>query len=127
MAMIQKRRRKRRRNGPPVSHQSDGWQTQFSLPADMTGEAVSWARAIICTLLRPDGPEAVIVIVGDNADEALPVLANRLLEQQRSRDPQLQVDTNKSIEAQRPYVATTEDVSPRRPDVRFFHRAGQSG
>lgn len=46
----------------------------------------------------PTGQKAVIVIVGDNTDEALPVLANRLLEQQRSRDPQLQVVTNKSIE-----------------------------
>ena len=44
------------------------------------------------------GQKAVIVIVGDNTSEDLGVLAQRLEEQQRSRDPQLQVVTNKSIE-----------------------------
>ncbi|WP_432214927.1 DcrB-related protein, partial [Salmonella enterica] len=44
------------------------------------------------------GQKAVPVLVGDNTDEALGALANRLPEQQRSRDPQLQVVINKSIE-----------------------------
>jgi hypothetical protein len=48
----------------------------------------------------------VIVIVGDNTDEDLGVMAKRLEEQQRSRDPQLQVVTNKSIRGERPHAAT---------------------
>ena len=44
------------------------------------------------------GQKAVIVIVGDNTTEELSALTKRLEEQQRSRDPQLQVVTNKSIE-----------------------------
>lgn len=72
----------------------------FSLPADMTDQSGKLGtQRIICIVYSdPTGQKAVIVIVGDNTDEALPVLANRLLEQQRSRDPQLQVVTNKSIE-----------------------------
>jgi len=44
------------------------------------------------------GQKAVIVIVGDDTNEDLGVLAKRLEDQQRSRDPQLQVVTNKAIE-----------------------------
>lgn len=40
----------------------------------------------------------MIVIVGDSTNEELSVLAQRLEDQQRSRDPQLQVVTNKSID-----------------------------
>jgi hypothetical protein len=36
--------------------------------------------------------------VGDNTQEDLSVLAKRLEDQQRSRDPQLQVVTNRAIE-----------------------------
>ncbi|MGQ7031570.1 phage sensitivity protein DcrB, partial [Escherichia coli] len=42
--------------------------------------------------------KAVIVIMGDDPKEDLAVLAKRLEDQQRSRDPQLQVVTNKAIE-----------------------------
>ena len=44
------------------------------------------------------GQKAVIVIVGDSTNEDLAVLAKRLEDQQRSRDPQLQVVSNKSLE-----------------------------
>ncbi|WP_163628424.1 DcrB-related protein, partial [Morganella morganii] len=44
------------------------------------------------------GQKAVIVIVGDDTSEDLAVLSKRLEDQQRGRDPQLQVVTNKSIE-----------------------------
>lgn len=40
----------------------------------------------------------MIVIVGDDTSEDLGVLAKRPEDQQRSRDPQLQVVTNKSVE-----------------------------
>ncbi|MEH2766785.1 DcrB family lipoprotein, partial [Klebsiella pneumoniae] len=44
------------------------------------------------------GQKAVIVIVGDSTNEDLAVLAKRLEDQQRSRDPQLQVVSNKPLE-----------------------------
>ncbi len=44
------------------------------------------------------GQKAVIVIMGDDPKEDLAVLAKRLEDQQRHRDPQLQVVTNKAIE-----------------------------
>ncbi|CCJ88090.1 DcrB protein precursor [Cronobacter turicensis 564] len=40
----------------------------------------------------------MIVIVGEKSQESLEVLAKRLEDQQRARDPQLQVVTNKAIE-----------------------------
>lgn len=45
------------------------------------------------------GQKAVIVIVGDSTNEDLAVLAKRLEDQQRSRDPQLQVVSNKPLES----------------------------
>ncbi|MFV2611699.1 DcrB-related protein, partial [Escherichia coli] len=44
------------------------------------------------------GQQAVIVIMGDDPKDDLEVLAKRLEDQQRSRDPQLHVVTNKAIE-----------------------------
>ena len=44
------------------------------------------------------GQKAVIVIIGQQSQESLEVLAKRLEDQQRARDPQLQVVTNKAIE-----------------------------
>ncbi|PKH22245.1 hypothetical protein CIG19_13140 [Enterobacterales bacterium CwR94] len=44
------------------------------------------------------GQRAIIVISGDATNEALDVLAQRLEQQQRNRDPNLQLVTNKSIE-----------------------------
>ncbi|EAO4175478.1 DcrB family lipoprotein [Salmonella enterica] len=85
-------------SGQPISLM-DG-KLSFSLPADMTDQSGKLGTQAnnMHVYSDPTGQKAVIVIVGDNTDEALPVLANRLLEQQRSRDPQLQVVTNKSIE-----------------------------
>lgn len=85
-------------SGQPISLM-DG-KLSFSLPADMTDQSGKLGTQAnnMHVYSDPTGQKAVIVIVGDNSDEALPVLANRLLEQQRSRDPQLQVVTNKSIE-----------------------------
>ncbi|WP_029685335.1 DcrB family lipoprotein [Tatumella saanichensis] len=44
-----------------------------------------------------NGQQAVIVIIGDNTNEGLDVLTQRLEQQQRSRDPQLQVVSDKAI------------------------------
>jgi hypothetical protein len=44
------------------------------------------------------GQKAVIVILGDNTTESLDVLAGRLQDQQKARDTNLQIVTNKSIQ-----------------------------
>ena len=72
----------------------------FSLPADMTDQSGKLGTQANNMHVYSDasGQKAMIVIVGDNTSEELPVLAKRLEDQQRARDPQLQVVTNKSIE-----------------------------
>lgn len=84
--------------GQPVTL-LDGKVT-FSLPADMSDQSGKLGTQANNMHVYSDatGQKAVIVIVGDNTNEELPVLAKRLEDQQRSRDPQLQVVTNKSIE-----------------------------
>ncbi|ANR79204.1 MULTISPECIES: DcrB family lipoprotein [Kosakonia] len=85
-------------NGQPVTL-LDG-KLSFSLPADMTDQSGKLGTQSNNMHVYSDatGQKAVIVIVGDNTTEELSALAKRLEEQQRSRDPQLQVVTNKSIE-----------------------------
>ncbi|EOJ3162223.1 DcrB family lipoprotein [Citrobacter koseri] len=84
--------------GQPVSL-LDGKLT-FSLPADMTDQSGKLGTQANNMHVYSDatGQKAVIVIVSDNTNEDLAVLAKRLEDQQRSRDPQLQVVTNKAIE-----------------------------
>jgi len=84
--------------GQPVSL-LDGKLT-FSLPADMTDQSGKLGTQSNNMHVYSDatGQKAVIVIVGDATNEDLSVLTKRLEHQQRSRDPQLQVVTNKSIE-----------------------------
>ena len=84
--------------GQPVTL-LDGKVT-FSLPADMSDQSGKLGTQANNMHVYSDatGQKAVIVIAGDNTNEELPVLAKRLEDQQRSRDPQLQVVTNKSIE-----------------------------
>ncbi|WOI98819.1 DcrB family lipoprotein [Citrobacter koseri] len=84
--------------GQPVSL-LDGKLT-FSLPADMTDQSGKLGTQANNMHVYSDatGQKAVIVIVGNNTNEDLAVLAKRLEDQQRSRDPQLQVVTNKAIE-----------------------------
>ncbi|WP_342323194.1 DcrB family lipoprotein [Kosakonia sp. BYX6] len=84
--------------GQPVTL-LDG-KLSFSLPADMTDQSgkLGTQSNNMHVYSDPTGQKAVIVIVGDNTQEDLSALAKRLEDQQRSRDPQLQVVTNKSIE-----------------------------
>ena len=72
----------------------------FSLPAGMTDQSGKLGTQSNNMHVYSDvtGQKAVIVIVGDSTNEELSVLAQRLEEQQRSRDPQLQVVTNKSVD-----------------------------
>lgn len=85
-------------SGQPVTL-LDG-KLSFSLPADMTDQSGKLGTQSNNMHVYSDatGQKAVIVIVGDNTQEDLSVLAKRLEDQQRSRDPQLQVVTNRSIE-----------------------------
>lgn len=71
----------------------------FTLPADMTDQSgkVGTQANNLHIYSDPTGQKAVIVIIGDSTSEGLDVLAKRLEDQQRNRDPQLQVVTNKSV------------------------------
>ena len=81
-------------SGQPVSL-LDG-----KLPADMTDQSgkVGTQANNMHVYSDQTGQKAVIVIVGEKSQESLEVLAKRLEDQQRARDPQLQVVTNKAIE-----------------------------
>jgi hypothetical protein len=72
----------------------------FTLPAGMTDQSGKLGTQANNMHVYSDatGQKAVIVIVGDSTNEDLAVLAKRLEDQQRSRDPQLQVVSNKSLE-----------------------------
>lgn len=85
-------------SGQPISL-LDG-KLSFSLPADMTDQSgkVGTQANNMHVYSDATGQKAVIVIVGEKSQESLEVLAKRLEDQQRARDPQLQVVTNKAIE-----------------------------
>ncbi|EHM50307.1 MAG: DcrB family lipoprotein [Yokenella regensburgei] len=84
--------------GQPVNL-LDG-KLSFTLPADMTDQSGKLGTQANNMHVYSDatGQKAVIVIVGDDTTEDLTVLAKRLEDQQRSRDPQLQVVTNKTLD-----------------------------
>lgn len=71
----------------------------FSLPGDMSDQSgkVGTQSNNMHVYADQSGRKAVIIILSDNSAEGLDVLAGRLEEQQRSRDPDLQVVTNKAI------------------------------
>ncbi|ELY4446768.1 DcrB family lipoprotein [Cronobacter malonaticus] len=85
-------------SGQPVSLLD--CKLSFSLPADMTDQSgkVGTQANNMHVYSDQTGQKAVIVIVGEKSQESLEVLAKRLEDQQRARDPQLQVVTNKAIE-----------------------------
>ncbi len=84
--------------GQPVSL-LDG-KISFALPADMTDQSGKLGTQANNMHVYSDatGQKAVIVIVGENTPDDLAALTKRLEDQQRARDPQLQVVTNKSVE-----------------------------
>ncbi|WP_202304968.1 DcrB family lipoprotein [Dryocola clanedunensis] len=85
-------------SGQPVSLLEG--KLSFALPADMTDQSGKLGTQTNNMHVYSDatGQKAVIVIMGDSSPDDLAALAKRLEEQQRGRDPQLQVVTNKSIE-----------------------------
>lgn len=72
----------------------------FALPqglSDQSGKLGSQANNMH-VYADSTGQKAVIVILGDNTTESLDVLTARLQDQQKARDTNLQVVTNKSIQ-----------------------------
>lgn len=72
---------------------------QFTLPGDMSDQSgkVGTQGNNLHVYASPSGRKAVIIILSDNTREGLEVLAQRLESEQRARDPDLQVVTNKAI------------------------------
>ncbi|MTD37355.1 DUF1795 domain-containing protein [Erwinia sp. CPCC 100877] len=87
-----------RENGQTISL-LDG-KLSFSLPADMSDQSgkVGTQSNNMHVYSDPTGQKTAIVIVDDTTDKSLEILAKRLEEQQRNRDPQLQVVSNKALE-----------------------------
>ncbi|WP_034917739.1 MULTISPECIES: DcrB family lipoprotein [Erwinia] len=72
----------------------------FTLPAGMSDQSGKMGTQSNNMHVYADatGQKALIVIEGDATNESLDVLAKRLEQQQRNRDPQLQLVSNKSID-----------------------------
>jgi len=85
-------------SGQPVTL-LDG-HLSFSLPADISDQSgkVGTQSNNMHVYSDVSGQKAVIVIVSDNTTDSLSSLADRLEDQQRARDPELQVVANKAIE-----------------------------
>lgn len=71
----------------------------FTMPGDMSDQSGKMGTQANNMHVYADesGQKAIIVLLSDNSPDALDALSKRLEEQQRSRDPDLQVVTNKSI------------------------------
>lgn len=71
----------------------------FSLPPGMSDKSgkLGTQSNNMHVFADESGQKAIIVIDGESTNEGLDVLAGRLEAQQRNRDPQLQVVTNKAI------------------------------
>lgn len=74
----------------------------FSLPAGMSDKSgkIGSQSTNMHVYADESGQSAIIVIAGDATSESLDVLAQRLEQQQRNRDPQLQVVANKAVTLQ---------------------------
>lgn len=75
-------------------------KVSFTLPADMRDQSgkVGTQSNNMHVYANDNGQRAVIVILGSDTSDSLPVLTQRLEDKQRERDTNLQVVTNKSIE-----------------------------
>nr|WP_314425092.1 DcrB family lipoprotein [uncultured Erwinia sp.] len=71
----------------------------FALPSGMSDKSGKLGTQANNMHVYADesGQKAIIVIEGDSSNDTLDDLAKRMIEQQRSRAPQLQVVTNKEI------------------------------
>ena len=75
-------------------------KVSFSLPADISDQSgkVGTQSNNMHVYSDASGQKAVIVIISEDSTDSLAALATRLEEQQRARDPQLQVVSNKPVE-----------------------------
>lgn len=71
----------------------------FSLPAGMSDKSgkIGSQSTNMHVYADESGQSAIIVIEGDATEESLDVLSQRLEQQQRNRDPQLQVVSNNAV------------------------------
>ena len=71
----------------------------FSLPPGMSDKSGKLGSQTTNMHVYADetGARAIIVIAGDPTSDGLDVLSKRMEQQQRNRDPQLQVVSNKSV------------------------------
>lgn len=71
----------------------------FSLPGGMSDKSgkIGSQATNMHVYANESGQSAIIVIEGDTTNESLDVLSQRLEQQQRNRDPQLQVVSNKAV------------------------------
>ncbi|MCW0938125.1 DcrB family lipoprotein [Pantoea sp. RG18] len=71
----------------------------FSLPPGMSDKSGKLGSQTTNMQVYADetGARAIIVIAGDPTNDGLDVLSQRMEQQQRNRDPQLQVVSNKSV------------------------------
>jgi len=71
----------------------------FSLPPGMSDKSGKLGSQMTNMHVYADetGARAIIVIAGEPTSEALDVLSQRMEQQQRNRDPQLQVVSNKAV------------------------------
>ena len=71
----------------------------FSLPPGMSDKSGKLGSQTTNMHVYADetGARAIIVIAGDPTNDGLDVLSQRMEQQQRNRDPQLQVVSNKSV------------------------------
>jgi len=75
-------------------------KVSFSLPADISDQSgkVGTQSNNMHVYSDTSGQKAVIVIISEESTDTLSTLADRLEQQQRARDPQLQVVSNKPVE-----------------------------
>lgn len=75
-------------------------KVSFSLPADISDQSgkVGTQSNNMHVYSDTSGQKAVIVIISEESPDTLATLAERLEQQQRARDPQLQVVSNKPVE-----------------------------
>lgn len=87
-------------------------KVQFTLPAGMSDQSGKLGTQAnnMHVYADPTGQKAIIVIEGDSTEEGLDVLSKRLEQQQRNRDPQLQVVSNRSVELKGQTVQQLDSV-----------------
>jgi hypothetical protein len=75
-------------------------KVSFSLPTDISDQSgkVGTQSNNMHVYSDASGQKAVIVIISEESTDTLSTLADRLEQQQRARDPQLQVVSNKPVE-----------------------------